>query len=127
MSKSSLKQPFKPHPSKAKRLPLEELANSSQYRIIDVRSERMFHSTPHIKGAINISKLDDLLVFCRQNPSKKILLACDRGSKASQYGNYLVEMGFDQIYFLDMHLAIIQEYLPFQDPQEPNQNQEQGK
>lgn len=115
MSKDALKRFFKPHTSKAQRLSLESL-NPLEYCIIDVRKKSIFHSTPHIKGALNISELDALASFCHQNPSKKILLTCNGGLRASEYGNWLVELGLENIYFLDEYLQRIQEYLPLEEP-----------
>lgn len=115
MSKDTLKRFLKPHTSKAKRLSLDQL-NPLEYCIIDVRKKSIFHSTPHIKGALNISNLDDLIYFCHQNPSKKILLTCNGGLRASEYGNQLIQSGLKQIYFLDEYLQRIQEYLPLEDP-----------
>lgn len=114
MSKDTLKRFFKPHTSKAQHLSLDEL-NPSEYCIIDVRKKSIFHSTPHIKGAINISDLDELICFCHQNPSKKILLTCNGGLRASKYGNQLIQSGLKQIYFLDEYLQRIQEYLPLEE------------
>lgn len=115
MSKDALKRFFKPHTSKAKSLYLDHL-NPLDYHIIDVRQKSIFHSTPHIKGSLNICDFDALVLFCRQNPSKKILLTCNGGLRASQYGNQLVELGLENIYFLDEYLHRIEEYLPLEDP-----------
>lgn len=117
MSKDGLKRFFKPHSSKAQRLSLDQL-DPLEYCIIDVRKKSIFCSTPHIKGALNISDLNALASFCRQNPSKKILLTCNGGLRASEYGNQLIELGLENIYFLDEYLQRIQEYLPLEEPKE---------
>lgn len=114
MSKKSLKRFLKSHLSKAQSLSIETL-DPSKYCIIDIRKKSIFHSTAHFKGALNISDFDALVSFCRQNPSQKILLMCNGGLKASQYGERLVELGLKNIYFLDEHLYTIQEYFPLQE------------
>lgn len=114
MSKDSLKRFFKPHTSKAKRINLESI-NPSEYQIIDVRKKSIFYSTGHIKGALNISELEELIRFCNQNASLKILLTCNGGLRASQYGNRLCDLGFQNIFFLDEYLERIQEYLPLEE------------
>lgn len=117
MSKNILKRILKNqnHSSKAKKLCLENL-NLAEFHLIDVREKSVFCLTPHIKGAINISSLEKLQEFCQCHKNKKILLTCNRGLEAAKYGTKLIEAGFDEIYFLDEYLQIIQDYLPIETP-----------
>lgn len=115
MSKDILKKILRSqsHTSKAQKVGLDTL-NPQEYLIIDVRSPSVFATTPHIQGAINLYEMEELQEFCKQNQKSKILLTCNGGLEAAKYGTKLVDLGFENIYFLDEYLQIIQEYLPLE-------------
>lgn len=115
MSKDILKKILKDqcHSSKAHKVHLDHL-NFDDFLIIDVRNQILFETTPHIRGAINLCSLDELKAFCLIHQNEKILLTCNGGLQASEYGTLLVEAGFSNIYFLDEYLQMIEDYLPLE-------------
>ncbi|ANV97709.1 hypothetical protein BBW65_02315 [Helicobacter enhydrae] len=103
------------HTTKAKKVSLHSLV-PNQYIIIDVREPQVFQNTPHMQGALNISSLEKLRIFCQEHQNQSILLVCNGGAQAAEYGSSLVESGLKNIFMLDEYLQIIAEYFPLTYP-----------
>lgn len=92
--------------SLAKAIPLKNL-NINDFIVIDLRS-RGYFLISHIKNALNIDSLQRIAFIAQENSEKKILLYCHSGESAASFGTQLVEMGLQNIYYLDTNYFALQ-------------------
>ncbi|MDD6056144.1 MAG: rhodanese-like domain-containing protein [Helicobacter sp.] len=89
-------------------LPLESLCvDNDDFIIIDLRS-RGYFLISHIKNALNVESLQRIAYIAEENKEKKILLYCHSGATAADFGSRLVQMGFNNIYYLDCNFFALQ-------------------
>ena len=78
---------------------------STYTAIIDVRRVEEFNSG-HIKGAVNIplSQLADKVPFLLPDLSQEIIVYCRTGSRSMDAAYTLIDMGYTNVYDLDVHV-----------------------
>ena len=83
--------------------------NTNDFIVIDLRS-RGYFLISHIKDALNIESLQRIAYIAQENQDKKILLYCHSGATAADFGTQLVQMGFQNIYYVDDNFFAFKKY-----------------
>lgn len=84
--------------SKANKITNNE--NIDEYIKIDIRA-RGYYLISHVKDSINISDFKRISFIAEENKDKKLLLYCHSGATAAEFGDKLVELGYNNIYYYD--------------------------
>lgn len=77
--------------------------NPQDFVIIDIRHPEDF-AYRHLKNALNIIDINEIAKLAQENPDKKILLHCYSGHTASIYGSELVNIGLENVYYMDENI-----------------------